>query len=51
MNFFQGDREAVNFHGDRQAVNNRQRAVRLARGALELFLRRVKNELGLEGRA
>ena len=49
MNFFQGDREAVNFHGDRQAVNNRQRAVRLARGALELFLRRVKNELGLEG--
>ena len=49
MNFFQCDREAVNFHGDRQAVNNRQRAVRAAQRPLELFLRRVKNELGLEG--
>ncbi len=39
MNFFQGDR---------QAVNNRQRAVRVARGPLESFLRRAKNELGLE---
>src|SRR5258708_10441873 len=39
MNFFQGDR---------QAVNNRQRAVRVARGPIESFLRRAKNELGLE---
>src|SRR5712664_3734963 len=29
-------------------IVNRQRAVRLARRPLELFLRRVKNELGLE---
>ena len=36
------------FKGDREAVNNRQRAVRTARGQLETFLRRVKNELGLE---
>src|SRR5713226_2158596 len=48
MNFFQGDREAVNFHGDRQAVNNRQRAVRLARRPLETFLRRVQEEVGLQ---
>ncbi len=48
MNFFQGDRQAVNFQGDRQAVNNRQRAVRVARRPLESFLRRAKNELGLE---
>jgi probable rRNA maturation factor len=34
--------------GDREAVNNRQRAVRLARPPLEAFLRRVRNELGLE---
>ena len=34
--------------GDREAVNNRQRAARLARRPLEPFLRRVKNELGLE---
>jgi probable rRNA maturation factor len=34
--------------GDREAVNNRQRAVRLARPPLESFLRRVRNELGLE---
>jgi probable rRNA maturation factor len=33
---------------DREAVNNRQRAVRLARRPLEHFLRQVKNELGLE---
>jgi len=39
MNFFQGDREAV---------NNRQRAVRPARPPLESFLRRAKKELGLE---
>jgi probable rRNA maturation factor len=39
MNFFQGDREAV---------NNRQRMVRPARPPLESFLRRAKNELGLE---
>jgi len=48
MNFFQGDRLAVNFQGDRQAVNNRQRAVRLARGPLETFLRRVQEEVGLQ---
>ena len=57
MNFFQGDRQAVvrerdrgtiDFHGDRQAVNNRQRAVRVARRPLEVFLRRVKHELGLD---
>src|SRR5258708_37721688 len=29
-------------------ILNRQRAVRLARGPLESFLRRAKNELGLE---
>jgi probable rRNA maturation factor len=34
--------------GDREAVNNRQRAVRLARPPLESFLGRVRNELGLE---
>jgi probable rRNA maturation factor len=34
--------------GDREAVNNRQRAVRLARPPLEAFLRRVRNELGLD---
>jgi len=39
MNFFQGDREAV---------NNRQRMVRPARPPLESFLRRAKKELGLE---
>jgi probable rRNA maturation factor len=39
MNFLQGDREAV---------NNRQRMVRPARPPLESFLRRAKNELGLE---
>jgi len=39
MNFFRGDREAV---------NNRQRMVRPARPPLESFLRRAKNELGLE---
>jgi probable rRNA maturation factor len=34
--------------GDRKAVNNRQRGARLARAPLEAFLRRVRNELGLE---
>jgi probable rRNA maturation factor len=34
--------------GDREAVNNRQRVVRLARPPLEAFLRRVRNELGLD---
>jgi probable rRNA maturation factor len=34
--------------GDREAVNNRQKAARLARRPLESFLRRVKNELGLD---
>ena len=33
---------------DCEAVNNRQRAVRVARGQLETFLCRVKNKLGLE---
>lgn len=33
---------------DREAVNNRQQVVRLARPPLESFLRRVRNELGLE---
>jgi probable rRNA maturation factor len=36
------------FKGDREAVNNRQRAVRTARGQLETFLGRVKRELGLD---
>jgi probable rRNA maturation factor len=36
------------FKGDCEAVNNRQRAVRTARGQLETFLRRVKHELGLD---
>ena len=36
------------FQGDREAVNNRQRMVRPARPPLESFLRRAKNELGLE---
>jgi probable rRNA maturation factor len=36
------------FKGDREAVNNRQRPVRMARGRLETFLRRVKDELGLD---
>jgi probable rRNA maturation factor len=34
--------------GDREAVNNRQRAARLARPPLEAFLRRVRDELGLD---
>ncbi len=33
--------------GDREAVNNRQRAVRLARRPLESFLRRVQEEVGI----
>ena len=48
MNFFQGDRQAVVRERDRGTIDNRQRAVRVARGPLELFLRRVKNELGLD---
>jgi probable rRNA maturation factor len=42
------DRQAVKGKCDRQAVNNRQRAVRLARRPLETFLRRVQDELGLQ---
>jgi len=48
MNFFQGDRQAVVRECDRQAIDNRQRAVRVARRPLELFLQRVKSELGLD---
>ena len=33
--------------GDRETVNNRQRAVLLARRPLESFLRRVQEELGI----
>jgi len=33
--------------GDRETVNNRQRAVRLARRPLESFLRRVQEEVGI----
>jgi probable rRNA maturation factor len=40
----------IDSKGDRQAViENRQRAVRLARRPLEMFLRRVQDELGLQG--
>jgi probable rRNA maturation factor len=42
------DRQAVKGECDRQAVDNRQRAVRLARLPLETFLRRVQDELGLQ---
>jgi probable rRNA maturation factor len=42
------DRQAVKGECDRQAVDNRQRAVRLARRPLETFLRRVQDELGLQ---
>ncbi len=48
MNFFQGDRQAVVRGCDRQAIDNRQRAVRLARRPLESFLRRARKELGLQ---
>ncbi len=40
------DCEAVVGDGDRLAIDNRQRAVRLARGPLESFLRRVRDEAG-----
>jgi probable rRNA maturation factor len=40
----------IDSKSDRQAViENRQRAVRLARRPLEMFLRRVQDELGLQG--
>jgi probable rRNA maturation factor len=40
----------IDSKSDRQAViENRQRAVRLARRPLEMFLRRVQDELGLRG--
>jgi probable rRNA maturation factor len=42
------DREAVIGTCDRPAVDNRQRAVRIARRPLESFLRRVQDELGLQ---
>ena len=48
MNFFQGDRQAAVKKRDRGAIHNWQRAVRVARRPLELFLCRVKNELGLD---
>src|SRR5437016_3586595 len=48
MNFFQGDRQAVVRERDRGTIDNRQRAVRVARRPLEVFLRRVKRELGLD---
>ncbi len=48
MNFFPGDRQTVVRECDRQAIDNRQRAVRVARRPLELFLQRVKSELGLD---
>jgi probable rRNA maturation factor len=41
------DRQTVKGECDRQAVDNRQRAVQLARRPLEAFLRRVQDELGL----
>src|SRR5438046_8874585 len=47
MNFVQGDRRAVR-ERDRGTIDNRQRAVRVARRPLEVFLRRVKCELGLD---
>ena len=40
------DCEAVVDDGDHLAIDNRQRAVRLARGPLESFLRRVRDEVG-----
>ena len=48
MNFFQGDRQAVVRERDRGTIDNRQRAVRVARRPLETLLRRVKRELGLD---
>ncbi|HUC54964.1 MAG TPA: rRNA maturation RNase YbeY [Candidatus Cybelea sp.] len=47
MSFPQNERGAIVKECDRQAIDNRQRAVRLARPALESFLRRAKSELGL----
>ena len=40
------DCEAVMGEGDHLAIDNRQRAVRLARRPLESFLRRVRDEVG-----
>jgi probable rRNA maturation factor len=48
MNFFQGDRQAVVGERDRGTIDNRQRTVRAAKRPLEVFLRRVKHELGLD---
>jgi probable rRNA maturation factor len=48
MSIAKRDRKAVMSKCDREAIDNRQRAVRLARPPLEHFLRQVKNELGLE---
>ena len=47
MSIAKRDRQAVMSKGDREAIDNRQRAVRLARRPLEYFLRQVKSELGL----
>jgi probable rRNA maturation factor len=48
MNFLQGDRQAIVRERDRGTIDNRQRAVRLARRPLESFLRRVQKELGFQ---
>jgi probable rRNA maturation factor len=48
MNIFQGDRQAAVGERDRGTIDNRQRAVRVARRPLQAFLRRVKSELGLD---
>jgi probable rRNA maturation factor len=48
MNFLQGDRQAIVRERDRGTIDNRQRAVRLARRPLESFLRRVQKEVGFQ---
>lgn len=48
MSLFQSDREAIVRERDRGTIDNRQRAVRLARRPLETFLCRAKDELGLQ---
>jgi probable rRNA maturation factor len=42
------DCDAVAGDGEHLAIDNRQRAVRLARRPLESFLRRVRDEVGLQ---
>lgn len=41
------DREAILRKCDREAIDNRQRAIRVALRPLQIFLRQVRNELGL----